>query len=117
MMRMLLSPHRYHPAFVMSRFLLRGGGVSRYRGCLSSMATSLTSVQQRCYVTDVMSSEGEHSALAAEKKDVFDRPPQLQFEIPQRLRQKVVCLDDAVSLIRDGDTISVSGFVAQGNSL
>ena len=53
-------------------------------------------------------------AAAVKKADVFERSPQLQFEIPQRLRQKVVCLEDAVSLVRDGDTLAVCGFVAQG---
>ena len=39
---------------------------------------------------------------------------QLFFNIPKRLRQKVVGIDDAVSLISNNDTISCSGFVAQG---
>jgi hypothetical protein len=34
--------------------------------------------------------------------------------IPRRIRQKVVSAEDAVALIRDNDTVSVSGFVAQG---
>ena len=47
--------------------------------------------------------------------DVFAKKGLLHFEIPQRLRQKVISLEDAVSLVRDGDTVSCSGFVAQGN--
>ena len=39
------------------------------------------------------------------------------FNIPKRLRQKVVGIDDAVSLISNNDTISCSGFVAQGTSI
>ena len=39
---------------------------------------------------------------------------QLFFNIPKRLRQKVVGIEDAVSLISNNDTISCSGFVAQG---
>jgi hypothetical protein len=48
--------------------------------------------------------------------DLAEKPASgnLQFEIPQRLRQKVVCLEDAVSLVADGDTVAVCGFVAQG---
>jgi propionate CoA-transferase len=37
-----------------------------------------------------------------------------RYEIPRRIRQKVVSAEDAVALVRDGDTVSVSGFVAQG---
>ncbi len=42
---------------------------------------------------------------------------QQSFNIPKRLRQKVVGIDDAVSLISNNDTISCSGFVAQGTSI
>jgi hypothetical protein len=38
----------------------------------------------------------------------------IQYEIPQNVRQKVVSPKDAVALVRDGDTVCVSGFVAQG---
>ena len=38
----------------------------------------------------------------------------LHYEIPMNVRQKVVDSKDAVSLVRDGDTVCVSGFVAQG---
>lgn len=38
----------------------------------------------------------------------------IQYEIPQNVRQKVVSPKDAVSLVRDGDTVCVSGFVCQG---
>lgn len=36
------------------------------------------------------------------------------FEIPHRLKQKVVTAEDAVSLVQPGDTVAVSGFVCQG---
>jgi hypothetical protein len=36
------------------------------------------------------------------------------YNIPKRLRQKVVTAEDAVSLVRSGDSIAVSGFVCQG---
>jgi hypothetical protein len=36
------------------------------------------------------------------------------FAIPKRTRQKIICASDAVSLIRSGDTLYVSGFVTQG---
>lgn len=38
----------------------------------------------------------------------------LKYHIPQRVREKVISAEDAVALVRDGDTICVSGFVAQG---
>lgn len=37
-----------------------------------------------------------------------------RFEIPQRTLQKVISSSDAVSLVQNGDTVSVSGFVCQG---
>jgi propionate CoA-transferase len=37
-----------------------------------------------------------------------------KLEIPQRIRQKVISAADAVSLVNDGDTVCVSGFVTQG---
>lgn len=50
---------------------------------------------------------GDESGL----ENGFKQP---KFEIPQRIRQKVISAADAVSLVNDGDTISVSGFVCQG---
>lgn len=38
-----------------------------------------------------------------------------EFNLPQRTKQKVVSASDAVELVRSGDTIAVSGFVAQGS--
>ena len=38
----------------------------------------------------------------------------LQYELPPRVRQKVMSASDAVALVRDGDTVCVSGFVTQG---
>ena len=38
----------------------------------------------------------------------------LKYHIPQRVREKVISAEDAVALVRNGDTICVSGFVAQG---
>ena len=39
---------------------------------------------------------------------------QQTFEIPRRIKQKVVTAEDAVSLVQPGDTVAVSGFVCQG---
>ena len=36
------------------------------------------------------------------------------FEIPRRIKQKVVTAEDAVSLVQPGDTVACSGFVCQG---
>jgi propionate CoA-transferase len=38
----------------------------------------------------------------------------LNYEIPKNIRQKVLSPADAVALVRDGDTVCVSGFVSQG---
>jgi hypothetical protein len=38
----------------------------------------------------------------------------MSFEIPRRIKQKVVTAQDAVSLIQPGDTVAVTGFVCQG---
>ncbi|KAI2513797.1 hypothetical protein MHU86_580 [Fragilaria crotonensis] len=46
--------------------------------------------------------------------DDDDKPRHNKLEIPQRIRQKIISASDAVSLINNGDTICVSGFVCQG---
>jgi hypothetical protein len=57
---------------------------------------------------------------AAESNDFLhldhhkDQEQTLHYEIPMNVRQKVVNPEDAVSLVRDGDTVCVSGFVSQG---
>jgi hypothetical protein len=38
----------------------------------------------------------------------------LQYQVPQRIRQKVISASDAASLVHDGDTVCVTGFVSQG---
>jgi propionate CoA-transferase len=76
-----------------------------------SFATTTTTT------TDEKKHEHEHVHFASDfDLDLADKPSSslLQYEIPQRLRQKVVCLEDAVSLVADGDTVAVCGFVAQG---
>lgn len=40
--------------------------------------------------------------------------PTQRYEIPRRIKQKVVTAEDAVSLVQSGDTVAVSGFVCQG---
>jgi propionate CoA-transferase len=52
----------------------------------------------------------------SDKHDLENPKKRLHYEIPQRVRQKVVSASDAVALVRDGDTVSCSGFVAQGTS-
>jgi hypothetical protein len=94
----MILPRHCHPY---ARIFLGGSRCRRRR----AVPTATLSSVQRYFADD---------PLSGGTKDVFERPSQLQFEIPQRHREKVVCLEDAVSLIRDGDTISVSGFVAQG---
>lgn len=54
-----------------------------------------------------------HKSTVADAYDE-DRSRQTRLEIPQRIRQKVISAADAVSLINDGDTVCVSGFVCQG---
>jgi hypothetical protein len=39
----------------------------------------------------------------------------LKYRVPHRLKQKVTSASDAVELVRNGDTICVSGFVTQGS--
>ena len=38
----------------------------------------------------------------------------IRFSVPQRVRQKLISASDAVSLVHDGDTVCVSGFVTHG---
>lgn len=37
-----------------------------------------------------------------------------KYHVPQNTRDKVISAEDAVALVRDGDTVCVSGFVCQG---
>jgi propionate CoA-transferase len=46
--------------------------------------------------------------------DETPQAPLVNSNMPQRVSQKIVSASDAVELIRDGDTLAVSGFVAQG---
>lgn len=39
----------------------------------------------------------------------------LKWYIPQRTREKVISAQDAVALVRNGDTVAISGFVCQGS--
>jgi hypothetical protein len=38
----------------------------------------------------------------------------IRYQVPQNVPQKTLSAEDAVALIRDGDTVAISGFVAQG---
>ncbi len=46
--------------------------------------------------------------------DEADHATNLKYHIPQRVREKVISAEDAIALVRDGDTVCVSGFVCQG---
>jgi propionate CoA-transferase len=52
--------------------------------------------------------------LQQEADNTDGKSQQLRYHIPQRVRQKLISASDAVALVRDGDTVFVSGFVAQG---
>lgn len=54
--------------------------------------------------------EDDSTQIQQEKNIKFE-----EFNLPQRTKQKVVSASDAVELVRSGDTIAVSGFVAQGS--
>ena len=47
---------------------------------------------------------------------IVDKPA-VSFKLPRRVREKVVTASDAVSLIGNGDTVAVTGFVAQGRAV
>jgi hypothetical protein len=72
----------------------------------------LTSYEKRLFHRD----EKRRSALDGEAEDASRGIPEHKEEsnIPQRIRQKVISAQDAVSLVRSGDTVVVSGFVCQG---
>lgn len=50
----------------------------------------------------------------ATKPTVVDGSASSFYNIPKRSKQKITTAEDAVSLIRNGDTVAVSGFVCQG---
>jgi hypothetical protein len=88
---LLFSPHCNIPS------ILRLSGRRRGR-CVNPVYLKIA----QCYFSNV---------------DSFSKDGYLQFNIPKRLRQKVVGLQDAVSLVANGDTVSCSGFVSQGAKL
>lgn len=45
----------------------------------------------------------------------YGSPDNLKYSVPRRLKQKIVTANDAVELVRSGDTVAVSGFVTQGS--
>eukprot|EP00977_Amphora_coffeiformis_P014187 scaffold3912_cov136-Amphora_coffeaeformis.AAC.1 len=55
-----------------------------------------------------------HARAAARFRHVTIRTFAVGYEIPRRIKQKVVTAEDAVSLVQAGDTVAVSGFVCQG---
>lgn len=63
-------------------------------------------------VTLVRTLHGAPGAVVAD--DGGSATKSAQFEIPRRIKQKVVTAEDAVSLVQPGDTVAVSGFVCQG---
>ena len=54
------------------------------------------------------------TVINSDANDIMLRDPIIKRNVPQRVEQKIVSASDAVELIRDGDTVAVSGFVAQG---
>ena len=52
-----------------------------------------------------------------DKDDSVVEKPNVSFKLPRRVREKVVTAADAVSLVGNGDTVAVTGFVAQGKAL
>lgn len=70
---------------------------------------AITTVHRRWYLASRIirsSASGEYELDEDSRRN--------KLEIPQRIRQKVISAADAVSLVHDGDTICVSGFVCQG---
>lgn len=70
-------------------------------------STTLTSAPLNSSASSTGSGSGEHI-------DDGEHVTQLKYHIPQRVREKVISAEDAVALVRDGDTVCVSGFVTQG---
>ena len=65
--------------------------------------------------SDCATTEKKESVLAPDFLSLEDQSSTKQrFQIPQRIRQKVISAADAVSLVRDGDTVCATGFVCQG---
>jgi hypothetical protein len=92
------------------------GILARYAAALDP--TSITTPRiKRSFLYDAKDaathfhSEDDHLALGGEVRHQL--PP--QYTIPKRTEQKMIRAEDAVALIRDGDTVAVSGFVTQGS--
>ena len=54
------------------------------------------------------------STIVTNDNDNHNHKSPMHYTIPQTVRSKLTSAQDAVALIRDNDTVCVSGFVAQG---
>lgn len=78
----------------------------------SSLADSYLSTKWRGHGKN--RANGAPGAVHEIKEDDPHHTSSLRYDIPQRVRQKLISASDAVALVRDGDTVCVSGFVTQG---
>ena len=71
--------------------------------------------QQRIFTSTrrTFDSDGEEATFLQLDHMRHDGPT-LSYEIPRNVRQKIISPADAVALVRNGDTVCVSGFVSQG---
>jgi hypothetical protein len=71
--------------------------------------TAIACVSRRCLIV-----LPDAAPITEASESDTERSKEPKLHIPTNLRQKVLSATDAVSLVRSGDTVSVSGFVCQG---
>jgi hypothetical protein len=79
-----------------------------------ALLLSITNSRRRCIHSCSHSLQAYGSLNDSPKVGHRNTENNNHFDIPKRQKQKITSAEDAVSLIRNGDTVAVSGFVCQG---
>jgi hypothetical protein len=115
MLSMQMAIRQGRPATSVVR--LSRGILARYAAAALDPTSITTTRMKRSFLYDAKDtathfhSEDDHFSHPGEARHQL--PP--QYTIPKRTEQKLIRAEDAVALIRDGDTVAVSGFVTQGS--
>jgi hypothetical protein len=87
---------------------------ARYGGDFFRALSQQSFCQQRKFTSTRRTFDSDDESTFLRLDHLRSDGPTLSYEIPQNVRQKVISPADAVALVRNGDTVCVSGFVSQG---
>lgn len=96
-------PASSYPTNIMYRSIVRVTTLSRF---------SRASAVHRRFLVNVRTLSSAPAVESSSKTE--EGGTAHHYEIPRRIKQKVVTAEDAVSLVQPGDTVACSGFVCQG---